>query len=86
VFLAHAAFEGAPEELDITIFQTAAPSFAAVEKAAAQLVASCHEARQFTDTGNFTLRCGVCQIGVNGEKEAVQHAKETGHQSFQEYH
>jgi len=57
-----------------------------VEKAVAQLVASCHEARQFTDTGNFTLRCGVCQIGVKGEKEAVQHAKDTGHQSFQEYH
>lgn len=84
--MAQTAFEGAPEELDITIFQTAASSFAAVKKAADQLVSACHEARQFTDTGNFTLRCGVCQIGVKGEKEAVQHAKETGHQSFQEYH
>lgn len=44
-----------------------------------------HEARQFTDTANFTLRCGVCQIGVKGEKEAVEHARATGHQRFGEY-
>ena len=31
-------------------------------------------------------RCGVCQIGVKGEKEAVEHAKATGHQNFSEYH
>jgi hypothetical protein len=24
-------------------------------------------ARKFTDTGNFTLRCGVCQKGVVGQ-------------------
>lgn len=24
--------------------------------------------RRFTDTANFTLRCGVCQIGVIGQK------------------
>jgi ubiquitin thioesterase OTU1 len=44
-----------------------------------------HEARQFTDTANFTLRCGVCQLPVKGEKEAVEHAKATGHQRFGEY-
>lgn len=79
-------------------------------------VESCHKARQFTDTANFTLRCGVCQvrggralaasacgwllahltrariarwrlpqIGLKGEKEAVEHAKATGHQNFTEY-
>ena len=31
-------------------------------------------------------RCGVCQIGVKGQKEAVEHAKATGHQNFSEYH
>lgn len=45
-----------------------------------------HEAKQYTDTGNFTLQCGICKLGVKGEKEALKHAKETGHQSFQEYH
>lgn len=57
----------------------------AAESGAAKLVAACHEARQFTDVANFTLRCGVCQIGLKGEKEAVMHAKETGHQNFVEY-
>lgn len=28
----------------------------------------------------------TCQIGVKGEKEAVQHARATGHQNFSEYH
>ncbi|MQL96899.1 hypothetical protein Taro_029579 [Colocasia esculenta] len=41
--------------------------------------------RSYTDTANFTLRCGVCQIGVIGEKEAVEHAQATGHVNFQEY-
>jgi ubiquitin thioesterase OTU1 len=45
-----------------------------------------HEARQFTDVASFTLRCGVCQIGVRGEREAVEHAKATGHSNFSEYH
>lgn len=52
---------------------------------AEQLVAACHQARQFTDIANFTLRCGVCQIGLKGEKEAAEHAKATGHQNFSEY-
>lgn len=34
------------------------------------------------DIANFTLRCGVCQIGLKGEKEAVEHAKATGHTNF----
>lgn len=55
---------------------------AAAASGAERLVAACHEARQFTDIANFTLRCGVCQIGLKGEKEAVEHAKTTGHQNF----
>ena len=45
-----------------------------------------HKARQYTDMASFTLRCGVCQVGVRGEKEAVEHAKATGHSNFSEYH
>ena len=44
-----------------------------------------YEARQYTDTTNFTLRCSVCQIGVRGEKEAMEHAQATGHANFSEY-
>lgn len=57
----------------------------AASRGAAELVAACHAARQFTDTANFTLRCGVCQIGLKGEKEAAQHAQATGHTRFAEY-
>eukprot|EP00879_Flechtneria_rotunda_P011124 GHRR01011621.1.p1 GENE.GHRR01011621.1~~GHRR01011621.1.p1 ORF type:complete len:261 (+),score=91.75 GHRR01011621.1:25-783(+) len=83
--LAVSAFEGAPEDLDITILQTGTLENDAAESGAQKLVAACHEARQFTDIANFTLRCGVCQIGLKGEKEAVEHAKATGHQNFAEY-
>jgi ubiquitin thioesterase OTU1 len=44
-----------------------------------------HAARAFTDTASFTLRCGACQLGLKGEKEAVEHAKATGHSNFTEY-
>jgi ubiquitin thioesterase OTU1 len=48
-------------------------------------VEAAHQARQFTDMATFTLRCGTCQIGLKGEKEAVEHAKTTGHSNFSEY-
>ena len=41
--------------------------------------------RKFTDTGNFTLRCLVCQRGLVGQEGAMAHAKETGHSNFCEY-
>ena len=41
--------------------------------------------RQFTDTQNFSLMCGVCYKGLKGEDEAREHAKQTGHINFQEY-
>jgi ubiquitin thioesterase OTU1 len=44
-----------------------------------------HEARKFTDTAGFTLRCGQCGTGLVGEKGAVEHCEKTGHTSFQEY-
>ena len=50
------------------------------------MVMQANEARQFTDVAKFTLRCGVCKIGVKGESEAVEHAKKTGHTDFSEYH
>jgi hypothetical protein len=62
--LAVAAFEGAPEELDVTLFEAGSATGQAVMAAAEKLVAATHAARQFTDTANFTLRCGVCQMGL----------------------
>ncbi|PNH03286.1 Ubiquitin thioesterase OTU1 [Tetrabaena socialis] len=83
--LAVAAFEGAPEELDVTMFSPGGRDGAAIMEAAEKLVAATNAARQFTDTANFTLRCAVCQMGLKGEKEAVEHAKTTGHSNFAEY-
>ncbi|KAK9856813.1 hypothetical protein WJX84_002815 [Apatococcus fuscideae] len=83
--MAVAAFDGAPKELDIRMFDPNAPQAAAIHKGAAELVAQAHKARQFTDVANFTLRCGACQLGLKGEKEALEHAKATGHANFQEY-
>ncbi|EFJ40472.1 hypothetical protein VOLCADRAFT_84470 [Volvox carteri f. nagariensis] len=82
--LAVAAFDAAPEELDVTMFSRGGREGAAIMQAAEKLVPT-HAVRQFTDTANFTLRCGVCQIGLKGEKEAVEHAKATGHTNFAEY-
>ncbi|PRP86231.1 C2H2-type zinc finger-containing protein [Planoprotostelium fungivorum] len=71
-----------PEDMDITIFS---PKDDAATNKAMKLVQEANKAREFTDTGGFSLRCGVCQTGLKGEKEALEHAKKTGHQNFQEY-
>mmetsp|Transcript_7569 Transcript_7569/g.19456 ORF Transcript_7569/g.19456 Transcript_7569/m.19456 type:complete len:344 (+) Transcript_7569:209-1240(+) len=84
--LAVGAFERAPEEVDVTILSRDSPQqLAEATDGARVLVERCHKAKQFTDTGNFTLRCNVCQIGVKGEAEATEHAKATGHTNFVEY-
>ena len=38
--------------------------------------------RYYTDTAKFDLRCGRCGVGLVGEKQAREHAKETGHVEF----
>lgn len=42
--------------------------------------------RQFTNLGSFTLRCDVCREGFVGADTAREHASQTGHQNFSEYH
>ncbi|XP_039249904.2 ubiquitin thioesterase OTU1-like [Styela clava] len=49
-----------------------------------ELAEIAHKARQFTDTGNFTLICVTCQKKLTGQKEAQEHAKQTGHGNFSE--
>ena len=77
-------FDGAPQELDVSVFSADDDSATMVEAAA--LVSEAHKARKFTDTSKFTLRCLVCQKGLIGEAGAMAHAKETGHTNFSEYH
>ncbi|KAK1563739.1 hypothetical protein Q3G72_031984 [Acer saccharum] len=79
-------FDRAPEEFDQTIFPVRSDrTIGPVEGLALNLVKEQHRKRSFTDTARFTLCCGVCQIGVVGQKEAVEHAQATGHVNFQEY-
>lgn len=83
--LAVAAGVGTAESRDVVSMPVTSSKIEAVMAGAARLVAKAHKQRQFTDTANFTLRCGVCKIGLKGEKEAVMHAQSTGHQNFTEY-
>lgn len=85
--LALAPFAEAPDVVDQTIFSVDKNgSIGLASRLAEKVVADCHKSRKFTDTGNFTLRCAVCQSGVVGESGAMEHAKATGHTNFQEYH
>merc|ERR1712060_972529 len=70
------------EEFDITVFH---PNDSFMEEQVKRVVKQLQAAKQFTDTQQFTLRCLVCQQGLVGEKDAVEHAKATGHQNFAEY-
>ncbi|CAL9218425.1 unnamed protein product [Arabidopsis halleri] len=84
--LALSPFEGAEEDFDMTIFPVGKDrSIGSIEGLVLNLVKDQQRKRSYTDTANFTLRCGVCQIGVIGQKEAVEHAQATGHVNFQEY-
>ncbi|CAN1339707.1 OVARIAN TUMOR DOMAIN-containing deubiquitinating enzyme 2 [Linum perenne] len=84
--LAMSPFEEAPDEFDQTIFAIQKDrTIGLVEGMTLNLVRDQQRKRSYTDTANFTLRCGVCQIGVIGQKEAVEHAQATGHVNFQEY-
>ncbi|KAK0600336.1 hypothetical protein LWI29_013892 [Acer saccharum] len=69
-------FDGAPEEFDHTIFPVRSyRTIGPVEGLAHNLVKEQHRKRSFTDTARFTLRCGVCQIGVVGQK-VISHSLE----------
>ncbi|KLT43253.1 OTU-domain-containing protein [Cutaneotrichosporon oleaginosum] len=72
----------APPSFHTTVFPL---SDAAVMDAARTLVQRLKAKKYYTDTANFDLRCGVCGIGLKGEKGAREHAMATGHVEFGEY-
>jgi len=80
--LVRVLFAGAPQELDVTVFPVDDETATAQVQAVA---AEARRARDFTDMASFTIRCLVCQNGLKGESEAVEHAKSTGHTNFSEY-
>jgi ubiquitin thioesterase OTU1 len=66
---------GAPAAFHTTVFPT---SDNATLAAAQTLAARLKSNKYFTDTANFDLRCGVCGVGLKGEKGAREHAMATG--------
>lgn len=65
ISFAHAAWPDAPERLDVTLFPSSGPVCQEAARGAAELVALAHAAHAFTNTADFTLRCGVCQVCWN---------------------
>ena len=59
-------------------------SDADAEAGALAVAQEARRARQFTDLGGCSLMCGVCGVGLTGEKQAREHAKATAHVNFQE--
>ncbi|KAL5737637.1 hypothetical protein ACOSP7_030398 [Xanthoceras sorbifolium] len=74
--LAMSPFDGAPEEFDQTIFPVRSDrTIGPAEGLALNLVKEQQRKRSYTDTSNFTLRCGVfC--------EAVEHTQAISHVNF----
>ncbi|KAG0050643.1 ubiquitin-specific protease otu1 [Gryganskiella cystojenkinii] len=73
-----------PAECDQTQFDMSTSD--EIFAAGIQLAAKLKQAHKYTDLATFTLRCSVCQAGLKGEKDAQQHAQQTMHTSFEEYH
>mmetsp|Transcript_3378 Transcript_3378/g.6286 ORF Transcript_3378/g.6286 Transcript_3378/m.6286 type:complete len:361 (+) Transcript_3378:168-1250(+) len=83
--LAVEAFPGGPEEVDLTVFSSTGPLADEIDADARRVVLEANKARKFTDAANFSIRCTTCQKGFVGQKEAIAHAKDTGHGNFSEY-
>lgn len=68
-------------ELDIKQFDSGDDII--VEKAR-ELCAKLQESHYYTDTAAFDIKCNVCGWSGKGEKDATEHAKQTGHMNFGE--
>jgi ubiquitin thioesterase OTU1 len=74
--------EGISKEFDVKSFPVSDDQ---VLEGALELAKVLKKEHRYTDLANFTLKCGVCLLGLKGQKEAQKHAMETGHTEFTEY-
>ncbi|WVQ85009.1 hypothetical protein IAT38_007173 [Cryptococcus sp. DSM 104549] len=74
--------EAAPPSFHTTVFPT---TDTVLLTTADKLIAQLRARHYYTDTATFDLRCGVCKVGLKGEKGAREHAMQTGHVEFGEY-
>lgn len=66
---------------EVTMFTVDDEQVAAL---ALNMAREAQQARQFTDTANFSLRCLVCGQQLVGQKDAQAHAEQTQHMNFGE--
>lgn len=71
------------DEFDISIFSH--DKIQLVEEKVILLGHEWKKQRRYTDLGSFTIKCGICSVGLKGQKEAQEHAISTGHKSFVQY-
>ena len=72
----------ANKQLPIQTIFTTSDDAALVQ--ALKVAEKAHQACQYTDVANFTLRCLTCNTKLTGQRSAQAHAKETGHGNFGE--
>lgn len=70
-----AAWPDAPERLDATQFPSSGPVCNEAARGASEVVALAHAAHAFTSTADFTLRCGVCQVGPAALASGASHLR-----------
>ncbi|KLO08950.1 OTU-domain-containing protein [Schizopora paradoxa] len=82
-----APVEDAPADFHQTVFPVIGADERSdpIVKAATELAAKLRAKHAFTNTSTFDLKCEICKKGLKGEKEARQHASETGHTDFGEF-
>uniref|UniRef100_A0A7S1XDE3 Ubiquitin thioesterase OTU n=1 Tax=Compsopogon caeruleus TaxID=31354 RepID=A0A7S1XDE3_9RHOD len=69
------------EDLDVTLF----PTTDRTAHEAARIVAEdANHRKDYTDTSEFSLRCGHCGAHFKGHREIEAHAQATGHLNFRE--
>jgi ubiquitin thioesterase OTU1 len=74
--------KGISKEFDVKSFPVSNDQ---VLEGALDLAKVLKKEHKYTDLANFALKCGICFMGLKGQKEAQKHAMETGHAEFTEY-
>lgn len=75
------SLSGASTDADITQFDPADHYALAKVRQVAQHL---HDSKSFTNTASFKLVCKQCGTAIEGEQQALDHARTTGHSQFDE--
>lgn len=76
------ALSNGPIDSDTLIFEGDTTE---MDRLSLELAQEWKDQHKYTDLASFTLTCAICKKGLVGQKDAQQHAMETGHAEFAEY-